>query len=131
MLAVVEGTWTMHDVQDDHETHPADAGTQNDPRSSLWRNGDFRALLLGQGISNLGDAVTATALPLLVLSLTGSGTQMGAVGSLEGVGALLVGVIAGVLADRWDRRRILLGSSLGLALVTGVIPLAAWAGWVV
>lgn len=127
MPAETERQWTMHDVQDDHAPHPAEAGA--DPHPSIWRNDDFLALLLGQGVSNTGDAIAATALPLLVLSLTGSGTQMGAVEALQGVGALLFGLMAGVLADRWDRRRILLRTSAGLALLTGVVPLAYWVGW--
>ncbi|PZS01132.1 MAG: hypothetical protein DLM70_12425 [Chloroflexi bacterium] len=50
---------------------------------------------------------------------------MSAVESLQAGGALLFGLVAGVLADRWDRRRILLASSLGLAVVTGAIPVVA------
>ncbi|HKA12712.1 MAG TPA: hypothetical protein VKI99_19800 [Candidatus Dormibacteraeota bacterium] len=43
---------------------------------------DFRVVLLGQGVSAVGDAVSFTAMPLLVLALTGSGLQMGIVGAL-------------------------------------------------
>ena len=46
----------------------------------LSENRDFTVLLTTQGISSLGDAVTFTALPLLVLALTGSGLAMGIVG---------------------------------------------------
>ncbi|CAN5719822.1 hypothetical protein BH18CHL1_BH18CHL1_09300 [soil metagenome] len=52
------------------------------PGPSLWRNRDFRVFLGGQGASAFGDAVTVTALPLLVLLLTGSGVTMGVVGVL-------------------------------------------------
>ena len=51
--------------------------------AALSRNHDFRVLLTSQGISALGDAVSFTALPLLVLALTGSGLMMGIVGALE------------------------------------------------
>jgi hypothetical protein len=49
----------------------------------LARNRDFKVLLTSQGVSALGDAVTFTALPLLVLALTGSGLMMGIVGALR------------------------------------------------
>lgn len=105
----------------------AEAGVGDETeQESIWRNRDFRAFLVGQGVSNLGDAVTATALPLLVLSLTHSGAQMGAVASVEAAASFLFGPIAGALADRWNRRRILFAASLGLALVTALIPLAVW-----
>ena len=60
---------------------------------------DFRVLLTSQGISALG-AVSFTALPLLVLALTGSGLMMGIVGALEMLPDLPFGMVAGALADR-------------------------------
>jgi MFS family permease len=91
---------------------------------SLWRNRDFLTVLLGQGISNVGDAVTATALPLLVLSLTGSGVAMGVVGMLQTLPSFIFGLPAGAIADRWDRRRLMLTLDSGRALLTALIPLA-------
>jgi hypothetical protein len=41
------------------------------PASTLWQNRDFKILLAGQGVSALGDAVTLTALPLLVVRRSG------------------------------------------------------------
>ena len=70
-------------------------------------------ILLGQGISALGDAVTYTALPLLVLALTGSGFQMGIVGVLGRLPDLLFGLPAGALADRIDRRRLMIVADAG------------------
>ena len=73
----------------------------------LGRNHDFRVLLTSQGISALGDAVSFTALPLLVLALTGSGLAMGIVGALSMLPDLFFGMIAGALADRSDRKRMM------------------------
>lgn len=54
-----------------------------DPRPEPFaQNRDFRILLSSQGVSSLGDAVSFTALPLLVLALTGSGFAMGIAVSL-------------------------------------------------
>ncbi|MGZ6258399.1 MAG: MFS transporter [Candidatus Limnocylindrales bacterium] len=94
----------------------------------LRDNRDFVAVLSGQGISALGDAVTFTALPLLVFALTGSGVAMGVVAALETLPDLIVGLPAGALADRWDRRRMMLFADLGRGLLTATIPLAALLG---
>ena len=52
------------------------------PAASTLRGRDFRALVLGQGVSAFGDFVSATVVPLLVLSLTRSGGMMALVTSL-------------------------------------------------
>jgi predicted MFS family arabinose efflux permease len=95
----------------------------------LWRDRDFRLVLGGQGVSAFGDAITFTALPLIVVSLTGSGLTMGIVGILSTLPDLLFGLPAGALADRWDRRRLIIAADLGRALLTALIPLAYLLGW--
>ncbi len=89
---------------------------------------DFRVIALGESVSALGDAVTFTALPLLVLALTGSGTVMGIVAALQTLPDLIIGLPAGVLADRWDRRRMMIAADLGRAVLTALIPLSALVG---
>ncbi len=96
--------------------------------ASLWRNRAYVTVLFGQGLSALGDAVSVTALPLLVVMLTGSGTQMGLVGVLQTVPYLLFGLPAGALADRWDRRRTMLLCDLGRGLLIALIPLSMLLG---
>jgi hypothetical protein len=61
----------------------------------LAKNRDFRVLLVSQGISAFGDAVNGTALPLLVLALTGSGLAMGVVGALQTIPDFFFGMFAG------------------------------------
>jgi ENTS family enterobactin (siderophore) exporter len=90
----------------------------------LGRNRDFRVLLVSQGVSSLGDAVSFTALPLLVLALTGSGVAMGIVGALQTLPDLVFGMFAGALADRSDRKRMMFGADLGRAVLTALIPLS-------
>jgi MFS family permease len=94
----------------------------------LRRNRDFKVLLTSQAISALGDAVTFTALPLLVLALTGSGLMMGIVGALGMLPDLFFGMVAGALADRGDRRRMMLLADLGRAALTALIPLSVLVG---
>jgi MFS family permease len=94
----------------------------------LSHNRDFLLLLSGQGISAFGDALSLTALPLLVLALTGSGIAMGIVGVLNTIPDLVFGLIAGVIADRSDRRVMILGADFGRAVLTGLIPLSIFLG---
>jgi MFS family permease len=90
----------------------------------LRRNRDFLVVLFGQGISSFGDAISNTALPILVLALTGSGFAMGIVGVLSTLPDLLVGLPAGAYADRWDRRRMMFWADLGRAFLTALVPIS-------
>ncbi len=90
----------------------------------LSQNRDFLLLLGGQGISAFGDALSLTAVPLLVLAITGSGVAMGVVGVLNTIPDLVFGLLAGVIADRSDRRLMILGADLGRAALTALIPLS-------
>jgi MFS transporter, ENTS family, enterobactin (siderophore) exporter len=94
----------------------------------LRGNRDFWVVLLGQGISSFGDAITNTALPILVLALTGSGLAMGVVGVLSTLPDLVLGLPAGAYADRWDRRKMMFSADLGRAVLTAVIPISVWLG---
>jgi predicted MFS family arabinose efflux permease len=94
----------------------------------LRHNRDFLTVLIGQGVSSFGDAISNTALPILVLALTGSGLAMGIVGVLSTLPDLLIGLPAGAFADRWDRRRMMLGADLGRAVLTALVPLSTALG---
>jgi ENTS family enterobactin (siderophore) exporter len=109
-------------------TAPAAVDATAVPSIGLWQNRDFKVVLVGQGISAFGDAITFTALPLLVVLLTGSGLAMGTVGVLQTLPDLVLGLPAGALADRWDRRRMMLWSDVGRALLTALIPLSFLVG---
>ena len=97
---------------------------QVDEAEPLGQNQDFQILLGSQGISALGDAVSFTALPLLVLALTGSGLAMGVVGALQTLPDLVLGMVAGALADRSDRKRMMFLADLGRAILIALIPIS-------
>lgn len=84
--------------------------------------------MTSQGVSALGDAVSFTALPLLVLALTGSGLAMGVVGALQTIPDFFVGLFAGAIADRSDRKRMMFLADLGRAGLTAMIPLSVALG---
>jgi len=90
----------------------------------LGRNRDFRVVVFSQAVSALGDAVTFTALPLLVLALTGSGLAMGSVAAIQAFADFLSATFAGAIADRSDRKRMMVGADLGRAVLTSLIPLS-------
>jgi MFS family permease len=94
----------------------------------LTQNRDFKVLLGSQGISSLGDGVSFTALPLLVLALTGSGFAMGVVGALQTLPDLFLGMVAGAIADRSDRKRMMFLADLGRAGLTALIPISVAIG---
>ena len=101
-----------------------DAAAADQALGPLTRNRDFRAFVLAEGISSVGDAVSFTALPLLVLALTGSGFAMGIVGALQTLPDLVFGLVSGAIADRSNQKRIMVLSDLGRAALTALIPLS-------
>jgi predicted MFS family arabinose efflux permease len=101
---------------------------QDPPMVPLARNRDFKVVLASQAVSALGDAVSFTALPLLVLALTGSGFAMGIVGAFQTLPDLVFGMVAGAMADRSDRKRLMFLADLGRAGLTALIPLSVAVG---
>jgi MFS family permease len=73
---------------------------------------DYRLVAAGELLSSLGDWLLLVAAPYFVLRLTGSTLATGLSLAAETVPALLLGPVAGVFADRWDRRRTMLAADL-------------------
>lgn len=90
----------------------------------LWRNRDYLLLWGGQAVSSVGGEASNLALPLLILALTHSPAQAGFASALRSLAYLLLGLPAGALIDRWDRKRTMILCDLGRALALGSIPLA-------
>ena len=75
---------------------------------SIFRSSAFARFYAGQALSYLGDGLRTLAIPLLVFRLTGSGTALGWTWGLELLPFAFVSLIGGSLADRVDRRRLML-----------------------
>lgn len=90
----------------------------------LWRNGDFLRLWVGQVISTVGSGISRLALPLLVLALTGSAVQAGLIGAAQTLPFLVLGLPAGALLDRWNRRTVMIVCDFARCLAFGSVPLA-------
>lgn len=95
---------------------------QQQPRQTgylelLRRNRDFRLLWLGQVISQLGDWFDTIALFTLVLRLTGSGRAIGLVLVARFLPSVVLSPLSGILADRFNRRHIMIASDAIRAVV--------------
>src|SRR4051812_13416458 len=92
---------------------------------------DFRLLWTGQAVSLVGDTALLVALGWRTFTLTGSARSLGYVLALQGVGLLSTVLVGGALADRYDRRTLMLVSDAsrfvliaGLAFADGTGNLA-------
>lgn len=71
------------------------------------RHRNYRLYFIGQGISLVGSWMQSVAIGWLVYRLTGSSFMLGLVGFASQLPSFIFSPLAGVLSDRWDRRRIL------------------------
>jgi len=92
-------------------------------RSLLGKHQDYRRLLTAGLISQTGDWAISTGLAYHVYVLTGSTLSSATMLLAARLPDVLLGSLAGVLADRWDRRRLLAITDVLLAL--GLLPLLA------
>jgi Transmembrane secretion effector len=99
------------------------------PKRSHQKLGrDFWLYFSGQLVSQVGNSFTNFALPLLVFKLTGSATNLALTTVAEFVPILLFGLVLGALVDRLDRRRMMLLTDVGRAVVILVLPVLALTG---
>ena len=82
----------------------------------------IRCLFVGQVVSQIGDSVYMIALMWLVLELTGSKASMGTVAALAHLPILLFGLMGGVAADLYNRRKVMLAADALRALVVLALP---------
>lgn len=88
----------------------------------------FLLIWAGQTISIVGSALTSFALFVWVYQQSGSVTSYALLSVFSSVAALLVGPFAGVIVDRHDRRRVMLASDVGAAVLSSVVLALAWTG---
>lgn len=70
----------------------------------------FGVFLGASASTNVADGIRAVALPLLAVEVTRDPTLVAGLGVAQSLPFLIVGLPAGVVADRWDRRRVLIAS---------------------
>jgi len=94
----------------------------------IWRNPSFRWLILGRGVSLLGNAVAPIALAFAVIDLTGSATDLGLVVGARSLANVLFLLIGGVVADRVPRKLVLIGSMSTAALSQAAVTALVFTG---
>ncbi|MCK6077970.1 MFS transporter [Paenibacillus silvae] len=95
---------------------------------TLHGNKTFRRILYGYGISVFGDCFNGIAISLWVLQTTGSAKNMAAVQICNMAVSFLFGSVAGTVADRMDRRKLMLASDMfrGVIALLIAVSLFSW-----
>ena len=92
--------------------------------ADVLRNPNFRRLWGAEITATLGASIAQIALPLLVYAVTQSLSMLGLVAALSTLPRVVLAPLAGVLADRVDRRRIMLACDLGRLVAVLFLPFA-------
>jgi MFS family permease len=96
---------------------------------SVLRNYNFRMLWIGQGTSLLGDQFFMIALPWLVLKLTSDPLALGTILALIGVPRAIFMLVGGAFTDRYPARLIMLISDVLRLVLTVVLSILIFTGW--
>jgi predicted MFS family arabinose efflux permease len=94
----------------------------------LRRNRDFVLFQSGALFSTFGSGISGFAYPLLTLALTGSAAKTGYVGAVEILPLVLLSAPAGVAADRFDRKRLMIVADITGASALAVLAAAVLSG---
>ncbi len=89
---------------------------------AIFRNRNFTWLWIGQLIGEMGSALTEMAAFIFVYQQTGSALNVGLMMVASSAPSLLVGLVAGVFVDRYDRKRIMIAANLLQAGLIVAIP---------
>ena len=99
------------------------------PDLSAFRDSrDLRLVVGGSFVSNLGAQATLVALPFQLYLLTRSALLVGLLGAAEVFPLVAMALLGGAVADRMDRRRLLLLTQVGLVATSGALALLPIAG---
>ena len=91
----------------------------------LWRNRAFVVFWSARTISFAGTGITMVVLPVLVYSMTRSPAWVAAVGLMEFLPYLAFGLLAGAVADRVNRKRIMVACDVTAAVLLVTVPVTA------
>lgn len=90
---------------------------------AIFRKRDFRFLWTGQLISTIGSSLTDLAAGILIFQRTNSALAVGLMLMATAIPSLVVGLVAGVFVDRFNRKTIMIASDLIRAGLVASIPL--------
>jgi MFS family permease len=96
--------------------------------ASLRHHRNYRLFFAGQGVSVVGTWVQRIAQAWLVLQLTHSAVAVGILALAQFLPFSVFGLFAGVVVDRFDPRRLVIGTQIGLMLVSASLATIALSG---
>jgi MFS family permease len=96
--------------------------------SPLRESRSFRLLWFGQLVSLSGTQLRLVAIPYQIYLLTGSSLDVGLIGLFQAIPLMSLALFGGVLADRFNRRRLLLATQIGLALTSAALAIGTQLG---
>jgi MFS family permease len=96
--------------------------------SALNDSPDLRALVVGNFVTGLGTQAALVALPYQLYTQTGSAFLTGLLGAVELGPLIVMALYGGAIADRMDRRRLLLIDQIALVLLAALLAAVSWSG---
>lgn len=103
--------------------------------SPLKTNRDFRNLWLSSLITRFGSMITYVAAPFQIKELTGSYIAVGILGVVEIIPLIIFGLYGGSIADRHDRRKVILMCEVGFLVLSSALAINSFAAnpsiWVI
>jgi MFS family permease len=126
--------WFPKSEQDTSKS-PAVSSLVNSPRGfgRTFQALNYQAFLflwMGEIGHAFGLWIWMIALPLLVLDLTNSAVHLGAVMAVRTIPAMAFGMVAGLVADTFNRKVVLLGAKVGAVIVGGVFAILVLGDWI-
>ncbi|MCB2068099.1 MAG: MFS transporter [Erythrobacter sp.] len=121
----------------DQPTPPDSIGPDSTAASGLLAHGKplapfrfpaFRAIWIASLFSNMGSMVQSVAAAWLMTDLTSSHVLIAMVQASVSLPIMLFGVVAGAIADNYDRRRVMLVAQVGMLLTSAALAAATFAG---
>lgn len=112
-------------LDDAADAGPVDMSMQSRASfATLLREPNMRRLWIAQGFSGAGESLATVAMPLLVYQLTESARLVGFIALVLILPRVLLAPITGLLADRLDRRRLMIGSDVWRLVFAALVPFA-------
>lgn len=102
----------------------ADEKIVDPPLVPLSRNRNYNLLWTSRLVSELGSEIAFIAFPLLILAVSGSAWEMSAVSAVIAGAQMLANVPAGIVADRWDRRKVMITCEILRAIAMGSVAVS-------
>src|SRR5262245_65676030 len=110
-----------------NEVEPGDLKSQSAP-ASLFLYRDFCVFWAGSFLSGIGTQFTTVAMAWQIYEITNSAFQIGLLGLARAIPQVILLLVAGLLADAMNRRKLLMCMEFGLFCVSMTLEFLTWVG---